>query len=63
MIKITGMILLMAGAISLVLGVLGIFGRDLVQFNSYGLSIIGVVFFFAGVSMLQTRRDTDEIKN
>lgn len=62
MIKTTGLILVLLGAIGLVLGILGIFGRDLVAMSPYGLAIIGFIFFVSGVSMVKTRRDTDEIK-
>ncbi len=62
MIKVTSLILVVIGAIALILGVLGIFGKDLVAVNSYALTIIGIVFFLAGTSMLKQRKDTDETR-
>ncbi len=50
------------GALALILGVLGIFGKDLVSVNSYALTIIGLVFFLSGTSMLKQRKDTDETR-
>ncbi|MCR9062406.1 MAG: hypothetical protein NXI00_00465 [Cytophagales bacterium] len=61
MIKTTGLVLLILGALALVVGVVGIFGNDLINISPYALSILGLVFFFAGTSMLKQRRDTDEI--
>ena len=61
MIKILALILVIVGIAGLVLGVLGIFGRDLVTLNSWALSILGLIFFASGVNLLKRRRDTDEI--
>ena len=44
--------------IALILGVLGIFGNNMVQLNPWALTILGGVFFIAGVSMLKYRKDT-----
>lgn len=62
MIKILAMILTVVGIAGLIVGVLGIFGRDLVALSPWAATILGAVFFFAGISMLQSRRDTDEIR-
>ncbi|WP_428668182.1 hypothetical protein [Runella sp.] len=62
MIKVASLILLVIGAVALILGVLGIFGKDLVSVNSYALTIIGLVFFLSGTSMLKQRKDTDETR-
>lgn len=62
MIKVASLILLVIGAVALILGVLGIFGKDLVRVNSYALTIIGIVFFLSGTSMLKQRKDTDETR-
>lgn len=61
MIKILAMILTVIGIVGLVIGVLGIFGRNVVALSPWATTILGAVFFFAGISMLQRRRDTDEI--
>lgn len=61
MIKILAVILLVGGAISLVLGVLGIFGSIALMISPWALAILGFVFFIAGISMLKYRKDTDEV--
>ena len=61
MIKILALILTVAGGIALVLGVLGAFGSMSLGLSPWALIILGVVFFFAGISMLKTRKDTDQI--
>ena len=62
MIKILALIMTVAGGIGLIMGVLGAFGSMEVGLSPWALIIIGVVFFFAGVSMLKTRKDTDQIE-
>ncbi len=61
MIKILAVIMLVGGAISLVMGVLGIFGSVALAMNPWALAILGFVFFLAGISMLKYRKDTDEV--
>ncbi len=61
MIKILAIIMLIGGAISLVMGVLGIFGSIALMLSPYALAILGFVFFLAGISMLKYRKDTDEV--
>lgn len=61
MIKIIGVIALLAGAIMLVLGVMGIFGSMETGVSPWAFTILGVVFFFAGISLLKYRKDTDAI--
>lgn len=61
MIKILAIILLIGGAISLVLGVLGIFGSISLNVQSLGFGNFGIYFFIAGMSMLKRRKDTDEV--
>lgn len=51
------------GGIALIVGVLGAFGTMETGINAWALTILGVVFFFAGVGMLNSRKDTDEVKN
>ena len=62
MIKALALILTIAGIIGLVLGVLGIFGKDLVALSPWALGILGLIFFSAGIGLLKQRRDTDEIR-
>ena len=62
MIKILGFILIIGGGISLVMGVLGAFGSASVGLSPWALIIIGVVFFFAGISLIKNRKDTDTIE-
>jgi hypothetical protein len=61
MIKIVAVVLLIAGVVGLVLGVPGIFGRDIVQMSPWALAILGLIFFTSGIGLLKRRRDTDEI--
>ena len=61
MIKVFAMILSLIGFIGLILGTLGIFGKDLVALSPWALAILGLIFFGAGISLLKRRRDTDEI--
>lgn len=57
MIKVLALVLTVGGMIALILGVLGIFGNDIVNLSPWALTILGVVFFLAGVSMLKYRKD------
>lgn len=61
MIKILAVIMLIGGAISLITGVLGIFGSIASIMDPWALAILGFVFFIAGISMLKYRKDTDEV--
>lgn len=58
MIRVLALILTVGGMIALILGVLGIFGNNLVALSPWALAILGGVFFIAGVSMLKYRKDT-----
>ena len=62
MIKILGFILTIGGGISLVMGVLGIFGSFDSGLSPWALIIIGIIFFFAGIGLLKYRKDTDTIQ-
>ncbi len=62
MIKIIGVVLLVLGALGLILGIVGIFGSDVLGVNSWALAIIGIIFFSSSIGLLKQRRDTDEIK-
>ena len=61
MIKILALTLTLIGFVGLILGVLGIFGKDLVALSPWALAILGVIFFGSGIGLLKRRRDTDEI--
>lgn len=61
MIKIIGVVALVAGAIMLVLGVMGIFGSMNTGMSPWAFTILGVIFFFAGISLLKQHKDTDVI--
>jgi hypothetical protein len=61
MIKIVAVVLLLAGVVGLILGVPGIFGRDIVALSPWALAILGLIFFTSGIGLLKRRRDTDEI--
>jgi len=61
MIKGMAMVLVLFGFIGLILGVLGIFGKDVVALSPWALAILGIIFFTAGIGLLKRRRDTDEI--
>ncbi len=50
------------GAIALIMGVLGLFGSIALMLSPWALTILGFVFFIAGISMLKYRRDTDEVQ-
>jgi len=62
MIKVLAMIMLIGGAIALVMGVLGIFGSVVLMLSPWALTILGFIFFVAGISMLKYRKDTDEVQ-
>lgn len=61
MIKILALILVALGIAGLILGVVGLFGRDLVALSPWALAILGFIFFISGIGLLKRRRDTDEI--
>ena len=57
MIRILALILTVGGMIALILGVLGIFGNNIVTLSPWALTILGGIFFISGVSMLKYRKD------
>jgi hypothetical protein len=61
MIKAIAFLLTLVGFVALTMGVLGIFGTDIVDINPWALGILGLIFFSGGLSLLKRRRDTDEI--
>jgi hypothetical protein len=56
--KIVALVLLIAGVAGLVLGIPGIFGRDLVAMSPWGLAILGIIFFSSGIGLLKKVSDT-----
>ena len=61
MIKILALILVVLGIAGLVLGILGLFGPNVVAVSPWALAILGFIFFASGIGLLKSRRDTDEI--
>jgi hypothetical protein len=53
MIKVLGLLLTFAGIIGLTIGVLGIFGKDLVALSPWALAILGLIFFSSGIGLLK----------
>ncbi|MGM0932215.1 MAG: hypothetical protein ACQEWD_02080 [Bacteroidota bacterium] len=62
MIKILGIIMTVGGAIALVMGILGVFGSFALMLNPWALTIIGFIFFMAGISLIKRRKDTEDIE-
>jgi F0F1-type ATP synthase assembly protein I len=60
MIKAIAFLLTLVGFVSLTMGVLGIFGENIVDIHPWALAILGLIFFSGGISLLKRRRDTDE---
>lgn len=61
MIKILALILVVLGIAGLIIGVLGIFGPNVITLNPWAMAILGFIFFVSGIGLLKRRRDTDEI--
>lgn len=61
MIKILALVLVVIGIAGLILGVLGIFGPNVVALHPWALALLGFIFFVSGIGLLKRRRDTDEI--
>jgi hypothetical protein len=60
MIKGLAFALTIIGIAGLILGVLGIFGRNYTEYSPWALGILGLIFFSSGIGLLKTRtRDTD----
>lgn len=58
--KVLGLILTIAGGISLVVGILAVFGNLSLSMSPWAFIILGIVFFFAGIGLLKNTKDTDE---
>ena len=53
MIKILALVLTILGIIGLILGVFGIFGSLQIALSPWALVILGMIFFFGGISLLK----------
>lgn len=62
MIKILGIIMTVGGAIALIMGILGVFGSVALMLHPWALTIIGFIFFLAGISLIKRRKDTEDIE-
>ncbi len=51
--KISGLILLFLGVVGLVIGLFGLFGDSLTKQNPWIFSILGILFFIAGINLLK----------
>jgi hypothetical protein len=61
MIKGLALVLTLFGIVGLILGVMGIFGRNYTTFSPWALAILGVIFFTSGIGLLKSRgKGTDE---
>ncbi|MEH6657457.1 hypothetical protein [Leeuwenhoekiella marinoflava] len=61
MIKILALVMVIGGAISLVIGIMGVFGSMSTGVSPWALAILGGIFFLSGISLLKYRKDTDVI--
>ncbi|RXG12567.1 hypothetical protein DSM03_10548 [Leeuwenhoekiella aestuarii] len=61
MIKILAIVMVIGGAISLVVGIMGVFGSLSTGVSPWALAILGGIFFLSGISLLKYRKDTDVI--
>ncbi|HYG01788.1 MAG TPA: hypothetical protein VD927_05040 [Chryseosolibacter sp.] len=59
MIKSIGFLLTIVGIAGLILGVLGIFGRNYSGFSPWALAILGLIFFSSGIGLLKSRANSD----
>jgi hypothetical protein len=55
MIRALALLLTLVGFISLTLGVLGIFGDDIVDLHPWALAILGLIFFSGGIGLLKAQ--------
>jgi hypothetical protein len=53
MIKTLALVLTIAGIAGLILGVLGIFGKNIVALSPWALAILGLIFFSSGIGLLK----------
>ena len=59
--KILALVMVIGGAISLVIGIMGVFGSLSTGVSPWALAILGGIFFLSGISLLKYRKDTDVI--
>lgn len=57
--KVMAGILTLLGAISLIIGVVGLFGQNVMQGNPWIYTILGAIFFLSGISLLRSVRSTE----
>jgi hypothetical protein len=60
MIKILGVIMGVGAATAFILGMLSAFGSLLIGAGQWPSIILGVIFFLAGISLIEYRKDTDQ---
>lgn len=53
MLKYLGLAFTIFGAIALVIGIIGVFGTNLIQINPWALAILGIIFFSSGLGLLK----------
>ena len=53
MIKVLALILTLIGFAGLTLGVLGIFGDNIIDLHPWALAILGLIFFSGGIGLLK----------
>ena len=58
MIRIIALSLTVLGIVGLILGVVGIFGPNIVTLSPWALAILGIIFFSSGIGLL--KRDSSE---
>lgn len=51
--KILGLLFVVIGAIGLILGIIGIFGQNLVTISPWALATLGFIFFLAGMGLVK----------
>ncbi len=53
--KTIGLSLILLGALALIIGIMGIFGDQIIQgLNSWAVAIIGLIFFPSGIGLLKS---------
>lgn len=51
--QVISIVLIICGIVGLILGVPGIFGRDLVTMSPWALAVLGIIFFTSGIGLLK----------
>ncbi len=52
--SILGTILILIGIVGLIIGVFGLFGPDIAPRSPWIFAILGLIFFFAGISIMKS---------